>query len=77
MSFDGDDVGLDRTTTVEINDVGTTKIELTEEAKRSSSEARLRPTSVHLIMTFRHPPSPFPPRLAHSRILEAAEGQGA
>ena len=37
MSFDGNDVELDRTTTLEIKDVGTTKIELTEEAKQKPS----------------------------------------
>jgi hypothetical protein len=34
MSFGGNDMDVDRTTTVEIKDVGTTKIEVPEEAKK-------------------------------------------
>lgn len=37
MSFNGNDVTIDRTTTVEIKDVGTTKVEVSEEAKKKIS----------------------------------------
>ncbi|HXG48080.1 MAG TPA: hypothetical protein VNO52_10685 [Methylomirabilota bacterium] len=37
MSFGGNDVEIDRTTTVEITDVGTTKIEVSEDAKKKLS----------------------------------------
>ena len=37
MNRNGDDVDVDRTTTVEIKDVGTTKITVPEEAKNKMS----------------------------------------
>src|SRR5206468_4731839 len=37
MSFNGNDVDIDRTTTVEIKDVGSTKVELPDEAKKKVS----------------------------------------
>ena len=37
VSFDGNDRDVDRTTTVEIKDVGTTKVEVPEEAKKKLS----------------------------------------
>ena len=37
MSFNGNDVDIDRTTTVEIKDVGSTKVDVPEEAKKKLS----------------------------------------
>jgi hypothetical protein len=37
MSFNGNDINIDRTTTTEIKDVGTTKVEVPEEAKKKVS----------------------------------------
>jgi hypothetical protein len=37
MSFNGNDREIDRTTTVEIKDVGTTKLTVPEEAKKKLS----------------------------------------
>jgi hypothetical protein len=37
MSFNGNDMDVDRTTTVEIKDVGTTKITVPEEASKKLS----------------------------------------
>ena len=37
MNFNGEDRDLDRTTTVEVKDVGTTKITIPEEAKKKMS----------------------------------------
>jgi len=37
MSFNGNDTDVDRTTTVEIKDVGTTKVTVPEEAKKKAA----------------------------------------
>lgn len=37
MSFNGNDMTIDRTTTVEIKDIGSTKVEVSEEAKKKAS----------------------------------------
>lgn len=37
MSFNGNDITIDRTTTVEIKDIGSTKVEVPEEAKKKAS----------------------------------------
>jgi hypothetical protein len=37
VSFNGNDRDVDRTTTVEIKDVGTTKVEVSDEAKKKLS----------------------------------------
>jgi hypothetical protein len=37
MSFQGNDMDIDRTTTVEIKDVGSAKVEVPEEAKKKLS----------------------------------------
>ena len=34
MSFNGNDVDIDRTTTVAIKDIGTTKVEVPDDAKK-------------------------------------------
>jgi hypothetical protein len=36
-SFNGNDLDIDRTTTIEIKDVGTTKVDVPEEAKKKLS----------------------------------------
>jgi len=37
MNFNGNDVDIDRTTTVEIKEVGSTKVDVPEEAKKKLS----------------------------------------
>lgn len=37
MSVNGNDITIDRTTTVEIRDIGSTKVEVPEEAKKKAS----------------------------------------
>jgi hypothetical protein len=37
MTFNGNDVEIDRTTTTEIKDVGSTKVEIPDEAKKKLS----------------------------------------
>ena len=37
ISFNGNDVDIDRTTTVEIKDVGSTKVDVPEEANKKLS----------------------------------------
>ena len=37
MSFNGNDINIDRTTTVDVKDVGSTKFEVPEEAKKKLS----------------------------------------
>jgi hypothetical protein len=37
MDFNGNEIDLDRTTTVEVKDVGTTKVEVPEAAKKKLS----------------------------------------